>query len=208
MTSTCLVSKRAPATRPAVAEDAETLARLFDMADGGLSRPRWAAAAAPGQSPFAVGAEEIISNRTRQSLRDAEVATLGRTVVGALLSYRMAPKMIGKEDTPYDRLKAEVPGSWYIDSLAVEEVWRRGGVGELLLAAAANKARFAGCISLSLLVYDTNVAAAALYARYGFLETNGLPLPTDHPSAAHFVRLLQCKIGGPQNGSKEVSYWS
>lgn len=56
--------------RPAAA-DAELLARLFDEADGGLSRPRWAAAASPGQYPWAVGAAEIASNRTRQALRDA-----------------------------------------------------------------------------------------------------------------------------------------
>ncbi|MGR3373367.1 GNAT family N-acetyltransferase [Pseudooceanicola nanhaiensis] len=176
--------------RPAAAADAEMLARLFDQADGGLSRPRWAAAASPGQTPFAVGAAEIVSNRTRQALRDAWVAEDDGMVVGAILAYRMTPAIIGT-DEPYAQLKMRVLGSWYIDSLAVLEGRRSSGVGRSLLHAADDAACHAGCNDLSLLVYDNNPAAAALYARCGFVQTHAHPLPSDHPTGARNIRLLQ-----------------
>lgn len=184
--------------RPAAALDAEMLARLFDEADGGLSRPRWAAAALPGQTPWAVGAAEIASNRSRQALRDAWVAEGDGMVVGAILAYRMTPALIGM-DQPYARLKTLVLGSWYIDSLAVLESRRHSGVGRSLLRAADDAARRAGCTRLSLLVYDNNPAAAALYARCGFTQTYAHPLPPEHPIGARSLLLLQGKIGDHQD---------
>ncbi|WP_316013636.1 GNAT family N-acetyltransferase [Roseobacter sp. HKCCA0434] len=170
------------------------LARLFDEADGGLLRPRWAAAAAPGQTPYAVGAVEIVSNRTRTALRDAWVAEEAGTVVGTVLAYRMVAQKIGT-DQPYARLKAHVVGSWYVDSLAIVEGRRGAGLGRLLLQTAKEAARRAGCTTMSLLVYDTNAAAAALYARCGFLEAGAGSLTPDQPSGARSIRLLRCGIG-------------
>lgn len=184
--------------RPAQVKDAETLARLFDLADGGLSRPRWAAMASPGQSPFAVGAAEIASNGTRQALRDAWVAEDHGRVVGAVLAYRMTPGKMGA-DQPHARLKAHALGSWYIDSLAVLEGCRRGGIGLSLLRAADGMAARAGCTAQSLLVYDKNPAAAALYVWCGFAETHAHPLPPEHPTGARALRLLQREITGAEN---------
>ncbi|WP_162683455.1 GNAT family N-acetyltransferase [Rhodobacteraceae bacterium DSL-40] len=169
------------------------LARLFDEADGGLSHPRWAAAASPGQNPFAVGAENIVSNRTRQALRDAWVGEDEGRIVGAILAYRMTPALIGT-DQPYARLKTHVLGTWYIDSLAVLEGRRRSGVGRSFLQAADDAARRAGCTGLSLLVYDNNPAAAALYERCGFTETHAHPLPPEHPTGARTILLLQREV--------------
>ncbi|GGL58285.1 GNAT family N-acetyltransferase [Wenxinia marina] len=191
-------SQRSLCIRPAAEADVELLARLFDEADGGLSRRRWAAAASPGQNPFAVGAAEIASNRTRQALRDAWVAEDKARIVGAILAYRMTPAKTGT-DQPYARLKAHALDSWYIDSLAVLEGYRRSGAGLSLLRAADGMARRAGCTTQSLLVYDNNRAAAALYARRGFVETHAHPLAPEHPTGARTIRLLQREIGDQQD---------
>lgn len=47
---------------------------------------------------------------------------------------------------------------------------RRRGVGRALLEAAVGWARAAGAAEVSLLVFTHNEAAAALYARHGFLD--------------------------------------
>ncbi|XDA97063.1 GNAT family N-acetyltransferase [Sulfitobacter sp. LCG007] len=157
----------------------------------------WAAAALPGQTPFAVGAAEIVSNRTRQALRDAWVAEEDGMVLGAILAYRMTRAKVGT-DQPYARLKTQALGSWYIDSLAVLEGRRRSGLGRSTLRAADDAARRGGCNRLSLLVYDSNPAAAALYARCGFVETHAHPLPPEHPTRARSLRLLQRESTCPE----------
>jgi RimJ/RimL family protein N-acetyltransferase len=48
--------------------------------------------------------------------------------------------------------------------------WRGRGVGSALLAAAIEKAREEGLHKLSLEVFPHNVAAIALYRRFGFVE--------------------------------------
>ena len=48
---------------------------------------------------------------------------------------------------------------------------RRGGYGARLLSACIAAARTAGCETLFLEVSEANAAAAALYARAGFIET-------------------------------------
>jgi len=135
---------------------------------------------------------------TRQALRDAWVAEDHGRVVGAVLAYRMTPGKMGA-DQPHARLKAHALGSWYIDSLAVLEGCRRGGIGLSLLRAADGMAARAGCTAQSLLVYDKNPAAAALYVWCGFAETHAHPLPPEHPTGARALRLLQREITGAEN---------
>lgn len=115
-------------------------------------------------------------------------------LMGAVLAYRMTQAKAGT-DEPYARLKTRVLGSWYIYSLAVLEGRRRSRVGRSLLHAAGDAARHAGCNGLSLLVYDNNPAAAALYARCGFVETHAHLLPPEHPIGARSLLLLQREIG-------------
>jgi ribosomal protein S18 acetylase RimI-like enzyme len=54
--------------------------------------------------------------------------------------------------------------------MLVAQPWRGRGVGSALLAAAIEKARDEKLHKLSLEVFPHNVAAIALYRRFGFVE--------------------------------------
>jgi ribosomal protein S18 acetylase RimI-like enzyme len=77
-------------------------------------------------------------------------------------------------------LLEESPGSAWLARLWVDPSVRRDGVGLRLIEAVADWARERGKVTLELSVTANNVAAAALYARAGFVETGRRrPLPAD-----------------------------
>ena len=61
-----------------------------------------------------------------------------------------------------------MPGSFYINALAVAETHRGGGIGQSLLEIAAKRARTAGCDSVSLMVFAENEGACRFYRRSGY----------------------------------------
>ncbi len=74
---------------------------------------------------------------------------------------------------------AEIIGSVHLEpsrhgfgeiNMAIVREWRGCGVGSALLAAAIDSARERGLHKLSLGVFAHNVAAIALYRKYGFVE--------------------------------------
>ena len=74
---------------------------------------------------------------------------------------------------------AEIVGSVHVEGsrhgfgeigMAVARQWRGRGVGSALLAAAIEWARERGLHKLSLAVFAHNVAAIALYRKFGFVE--------------------------------------
>lgn len=58
----------------------------------------------------------------------------------------------------------------HISTLAVRAVWRRRGLGELLLITLLDEARRLGARRSTLEVRVSNMAAQALYAKYGFRQ--------------------------------------
>ncbi len=61
-----------------------------------------------------------------------------------------------------------VVGEGHVTTLAVDPAWQRAKVGTRLLAALADQARAQGVSALTLEVRMSNLAAQALYARFGF----------------------------------------
>ena len=61
-----------------------------------------------------------------------------------------------------------VAGELHINNLAVGPEWRRHGRGAALLDAVLSIARAGGALSATLEVRASNVAALALYRRFGF----------------------------------------
>ena len=59
-------------------------------------------------------------------------------------------------------------GELIINNVAIAQSWRRLGLGHRLLSRAFEAARCAGCHVAYLEVRPSNVAALALYARFGF----------------------------------------
>jgi ribosomal protein S18 acetylase RimI-like enzyme len=78
------------------------------------------------------------------------------------------------------RLRADPPGSAWLEALWVDPSVRRAGVGSGLIEAVAAWARERGAGTLDLSVTVGNEPAGALYAQAGFTETGRRrPLPAD-----------------------------
>jgi ribosomal protein S18 acetylase RimI-like enzyme len=77
-------------------------------------------------------------------------------------------------------LLEDTPGTAWLARLWVDPGVRRASVGSRLIEAVADWARERGATTLELSVTTNNPAAAALYARAGFVETGRRrPLPAD-----------------------------
>lgn len=90
-----------------------------------------------------------------------------------------------EENIPKDEL--------YIAHLAVEEKFRRQGVGLEMLAYAEEKAREQGLPKLSLLTEIENSVARALYEKFGFKVTDTILFPEQMPDvgSAGDVRMVK-----------------
>lgn len=73
-------------------------------------------------------------------------------------------------------VREEAPENRHVASLgmAVQADWRRRGVGSALMAEAIQWAKEKGVEKLALSVYPDNVAAHALYRKFGFREEGRL----------------------------------
>lgn len=98
-------------------------------------------------------------------------------------------KMRDKFNRDLSDLKEETgPGELYIDSIAVNEVYRGNGIATRLLRASIKKARAMGLPAAGLLVDKGNPKAERLYRRIGFEHVE------DTTWGGHEMRHLQYKI--------------
>lgn len=110
----------------------------------------------------------------RRQMRGSEMATAFHMLriynlkEIAMFLKRMRPYM-DEENIPADE--------FYIAHLAVEEKFRRQGIGWQLLEHAEQKARDKGFLKLSLLTEVENTAARALYEKFGFKLTETILFP-------------------------------
>jgi ribosomal protein S18 acetylase RimI-like enzyme len=81
-------------------------------------------------------------------------------------------------------------GSFYVDSLATAEAFRRRGVATALLAEAERRAREHGCATLAIDTGAGNDAALATYERAGFRVTGASAPPASLPGYVGFVKEL------------------
>lgn len=70
----------------------------------------------------------------------------------------------------YVAAEVQEAGEGYLDYLGVDPVVRRRGIGGLLVEAACDELREAGCPVVHLTVREDNAAARSLYAQLGFTE--------------------------------------
>jgi len=169
--------------RPAIAEDAETLARLINMAGEGIPEYLWQGMAELGQSAMEVGAQRAGRDEGGFSYTNAWVAVDDGLITGMLLSYR--------QDDPYDTgdlaecpdfirpllvLESKAPGSWYVNAIAIEPGCRGQGIGTELLGKAEELAIGSGTASMSLIVAAENTGAKRLYELLGYVVNAALPV--------------------------------
>lgn len=161
--------------RRAVPADAPAIASLVNMASEGIAHYVWDLMAAPGQGPWEVGKEQVLSDSPPFTHRNALVVAADEDVVACMISF---PTKSESHDTealppivvPLLELEAEATGSWFVNFLAVIPSHRGRGLGERLLAVADENARREKLRGCSLVVSDTNSGALRLYRRCGYRE--------------------------------------
>ncbi len=178
--------------RTATAADGDPLADLMAIAGDGIPLEVWGALAGPGASAIAVGRARARRPEGSFSHANAWVAECDGAVLGMAFGYPLRDDAAAASDLarlpanvrPFVELEAYAPGSFYLNGLATFPEARRRGLGRRLLSEAFARAAVAGCPTVSLTMFEGNVAAAALYRRFGFAECGRRPALTDprhHP---------------------------
>ena len=171
--------------RPAAPGDAAELAVLINYAGEGLPVYLWERMAEPGETPWDVGKRRALREEGAFSYRNSFVAEQASEVVGALVGYRIADEPEVIDDTvpamfvPLVELENLVPGTWYVNVLAVRPELRGKGVGSRLLDIAGERAAESGCTGQSIIVSDANRGARKLYERHGFRQVAERPMVKD-----------------------------
>ncbi len=177
--------------RPADADDAPELARLIDIAGGGVYE-----FLLDGLMPGMTAAEMLVPGLAGRSgslsHRQSGVAELDGQVVGVVHGY--PTDWIRTEDysgLPPDRVAhmAEFSetldwGSYFLSALAVDPDRRRQGIAGRLLGWFYERARTGGFDRVTLHVWADNEAARRLYAGEGFEEIGRAGIPW-HPRLPH-----------------------
>lgn len=165
---------------------------LFDDAYPGLTaRDALALGVGDAESPY--------------HFENAYLVESGNRVVGCLIAF--PAEQIGLPELAYsvlprDRLdpvrplfEEHVPGSLYINTLAVDESMRGQGVGGLLLDFAAELARGGDCASMTLHAWGDNETALSLYTARGFECVDKVEIPrTAQLRHEAPMLLLQCPV--------------
>jgi len=184
--------------RCATVADARAVARLMAIAGEGIPTWLWGRAAKEGQDPLFVGTERAARPAGNFSHRNAVLAERGGQIAGMMLGYRLpepdADDRAALDDLPgllrpLVELEMTVPGSYYVNALAVFEGYRDAGIGTRLLQAAAGRATAQGCTRLSLLVFAQNIGAVRLYERNGYRAVDSRTTPA-HPARPWDDRIL------------------
>lgn len=172
--------------RKAAPADGHALALLMNMAGEGIPAYLWSLAAEEGEDAMAFGARRVSQGDKAFSYANAWVVEMDGVVAGMLLGYRLpdtpapVPDDVPALVLPALELEALVPGSWYVNGIAVSPGRRGRGLGTLLLRLAEDLARADGADALSLIVSEGNPGAMRLYDSIGYRVVAvrpGVPYP-------------------------------
>ncbi len=170
--------------RPAEPDDAPDLARLIDMAGGGVYE-FLLDGLVPGQTAADMLVPGLAGTSGSFSHRHSGVAEVAGRIVGVAHAYPV--DWIRTQDysgLPVDRLahmedfnRVHDWGSYFLSALAVEPAWRRRGVASRLLAWVYERARRGQFDRVTLHVWADNADARQLYAKEGFAEIGRADIP-------------------------------
>lgn len=173
-----------PIIRPAMADDAPEMARLIDMAGGGVYE-FLLGGLVPGLTAAEMLVPGLAGTSGSFSHRHSSVAETGGRVVGLAHAYPV--DWMRAQDTtglPPDRLahmadfsRTQDWGSYFLSALAVDPDWRRQGIARRLLAWVYQRARTGGFDRVTLHVWADNAEAQSLYAAEGFDEIARADVP-------------------------------
>ncbi|MBW6392061.1 GNAT family N-acetyltransferase [Billgrantia antri] len=177
--------------RKAKIEDAPKLAGLMNMAGEGIPAYLWEQMAEPGEDVMAFGARRVAGSESGFSYTNAHVAVCDGAIAGILLGYRLPdPYDTGPLDEipdivrPLVEMEALVPGSWYVNAVAVDSAYHGQGVGHMLMVRAEQLADETHSKTLSLIVAEQNAAARRLYEKLDYQDHARRPI-VQFPGCPH-----------------------
>ena len=162
-----------PPLRPFRPEDAPTVARLNDMASGGLLLSQWTEGAGVSGDPWEQGRLQQIDQMNSGWVMI--VFDHGDGVEAVLMGQAHPDEPVPTDGidpvwVPLVELENLVPGCWCLNVIATSPERRGRGHGALLMNQAEQIAREGRHQTLALVVADANTSAIRLYRRCGFSE--------------------------------------
>lgn len=183
--------RKMPAYRPATAGDSRFIAEMIDISSDGVALIEWEeeAQVSDGRSALDIGVGLYASHDGDYSYRNCWIAELSGQRAGMLLGFPMPakeptdtvkpPPFDGSDVfAPYKYLEA--PDTWYICGVAVQQDYRRQGIGKALMQIASEQALKQGYDRLSLVVFEENANALRLYESLGYETIDRAPI-VPHP---------------------------
>ena len=168
--------------RKAKVEDARKLAELMNVAGEGIPAYLWERMAGPEEDVMTLGARRVARMEGGFSYTNAYIAARDGVIAGMLVGYRLPdPYETGPMDDippvvrPLVELEAVAPGSWYINAVATDALYRGQGVGRTLMDFAEQLAVASRAEALSLIVAEENTGARRLYKRLGYRDIDRRP---------------------------------
>ena len=163
--------------RPARREEAGTIAELYLISSDGLAAYIWSRVAEPGEALAEAGArryarEGVAFSYQNCLIAEAAAADSGSRIAGMIHSYPMLAPDPEPESDPVLRPYSELEdyGSLYVSGVALFAEFRGRGLGTRLMAEAERRARALSLARVSLICFEQNSRALALYRRLGFAE--------------------------------------
>jgi ribosomal protein S18 acetylase RimI-like enzyme len=174
--------KNEPAIRTASKADASEMVALIDCAGYGMPMWVWQGMKTDEASALEVGRKRAMRDEGSFSYRNAHILEDMGQVMGMLIGYPIGePYDTGDlEKTPEAfrpmvELEAQVPGSWYVNVVAVHAEYRGKGLGSRLLGHAEYLARQTRNGTMSIIFESRNLNAYRLYERLGYREAARRP---------------------------------
>ena len=183
--------------RPADEPDIALLARIKQASYGGYADVMYADAV-PGMTPRQLLELRLEFVDTTSHFSQGCIAESDGKAVGGYNPYPVDDETHDPPDSfiPSDRVPyfapfegMVVPGSYYLDSISVEEGCRGKGFGAALMNHALKTGGEAGFEKISLLVLENNEPAARLYRQTGFETIMHRPV-MPHPALKFAGNLL------------------
>lgn len=171
--------------RRAGPDDAGFMVWAANAAADGLPLHLWTGLARPGEDPWAVGRARAARPDGAFSYANGWIAERAGRPAGCLIGYPLPdrPEPVANDMPailrPVQELENAVPGSWYVNILAVDPAARRQGVARRLLDQADACAQATGQSVVSLIVVDSNAAGRTFYDACGFAQTARRPMVKD-----------------------------
>ena len=173
------------ALRPARADEARQLAAWASEASSGIDDYVWAALRPPDDPDrdlLDIGAEQYAMPGVSWGYEFVDVAEADGAPAGMVHHHLLRADDDPSDDAVFNafaRLEAAAAGHWYVSNMIVDPEHRGRGFGRALLRHATDAGARAGCPATSLLVFEGNAAAVALYESAGFRKTGANPMPPD-----------------------------